>query len=53
LADLVGARVALANQLRAEFDRFWSGPVGLFCAIDSPMSLAFLAGYPSGSDRPC
>jgi transposase len=48
--DLVGARVALANQLRAELDRFWPGPVGLFSAIDSPISLAFLARYPSPED---
>jgi transposase len=45
--DLVGARVALANQLRAELERFWPGPVRLFSAIDSPISLAFLARYPS------
>jgi transposase len=48
--DLVGARVALANQLRAELSRFWPGPIGLFSAIDSPISLAFLARYPSPAD---
>lgn len=48
--DLVAARVALANQLRAELDRFWPGPVGLFAALDSPISLAFLARYPSPDD---
>src|SRR6201996_3239978 len=48
--DLVGARVALANQLRAELERFWPGPVGLFCDLDSPISLAFLARYPSSAD---
>ena len=48
--DLVGARVALANQLRAELGRFWPGPIGLFSAIDSPISLAFLARYPSPAD---
>ena len=48
--DLVAARVALANQLRAELDRFWPGPVGLFAALDSPISLAFLARYPSPTD---
>jgi transposase len=48
--DLVGARVALANQLRAELDRFWPGPIGLFCDLDSPISLAFLARYPSPVD---
>jgi transposase len=48
--DLVGARVALGNQLRAELGRFWPGPIGLFSAIDSPISLAFLARYPSPLD---
>jgi hypothetical protein len=48
--DLVGARVALANQLRAELERFWPGPVGLFCDLDRPISLAFLARYPSPWD---
>jgi transposase len=48
--DLVAARVALANQLRAELERFWPGPVGLFSDLDSPISLAFLARYPSPSD---
>ena len=28
--DLVHARVALAHQLRAELERFWPGPIGLF-----------------------
>ena len=48
--DLVTARVALASQLRAELDRFWPGPVGLFSAIDSPISPAFLVRYPSPQD---
>jgi transposase len=48
--DLVAARVAMANQLRAELERFWPGPVGLFAALDSPISLAFLARYPSPGD---
>lgn len=48
--DLVGARVALANQLRAELERFWPGPVGLFADLDSPISLAFLERYPSPAD---
>ncbi len=43
----MAARVALANQLRAELERFWPGPIGLFAALDSPISLAFLARYPS------
>jgi transposase len=48
--DLVSARVALANQLRAELERFWLGPVGLFSDLDSPISLAFLERYPSPVD---
>src|SRR5512142_2096774 len=28
--DLVGTRTALTNQLRAELDRFWPGPLHLF-----------------------
>src|ERR1019366_4673933 len=44
------ARVALANQLRAELERCWPGPIGVFFAIDSPISLAFLARYPSPLD---
>jgi transposase len=48
--DLVTARVAMSNQLRAELDRFWPGPVRMFSAIDTPVSLAFLAKYPSPSD---
>jgi transposase len=48
--DLVHARVALTNQLRAELDRFWPGPIGLFAKLDSPISLAFLEKYPSPPD---
>jgi transposase len=48
--DLVTARVAMANQLRAELERFWPGPVGLFADLDSRISLAFLARYPSPAD---
>ena len=46
----MAARVALANQLRAELERFWPGPIGLFSALDSRISLAFLARYPSPDD---
>src|SRR6266550_4863362 len=45
--DLVGARVALTNQLRSELERFWPGSIGLFSALDSQISLAFLERYPS------
>ena len=48
--DLVQAKVALGNQLRAELERFWPGPVGLFTKLDSPVSLAFLERYPSPAD---
>jgi transposase len=48
--DLVHARVALSNQLRAELERFWPGPIGLFTKLDSPISLAFLERYPSPCD---
>ena len=48
--DLVGARVALTNQLRSELERFWPGPIGLFSALDSQISLAFLERYPSPVD---
>jgi transposase len=48
--DLVASKVALANQLRSELERFWPGPIGLFCDLDSPISLAFLARYPSPGD---
>jgi transposase len=48
--DLVAARVSLANQLRAELERFWPGPIGLFSDLDSRISLAFLARYPGPGD---
>ena len=48
--DLVGTRTALCNQLRAEFERFWPGPLHLFSDLDSQISLAFLERYPSPAD---
>jgi transposase len=45
--DLVGQRVALANQLRALLERFWPGAAGIFADVDSPITLAFLARYPT------
>lgn len=48
--DLVQARVELANQLRAELDRFWPAASVIFDAIDSPIGLAFLERYPSPID---
>jgi transposase len=48
--DLVGARTALVNQLRAELERFWPGPLRLFSHLHSPISVAFLERYPSPAD---
>jgi transposase len=48
--DLVETRVALANQLRAELERFWPGAAKIFAEIDSPIGLAFLERYPSPTD---
>jgi transposase len=48
--DFVTARVALVNQLRAELERFWPGPAGLFSSLDCLISLAFLRRYPSPLD---
>jgi transposase len=48
--DLVGARTALVNQLRAELERFWPGPLGLFSDLHSQISLAFLERYPNPAD---
>lgn len=47
--DLVGVRVELANQLRAQLEAFWPGAL-LFAAVDSPISLAFIERYPSPGD---
>jgi transposase len=48
--DVVGTRTALTNQLRAELERFWPGPLGLFTDLNSRISLAFLERYPSPAD---
>ena len=48
--DLVGTRIAVGNQLRAELERFWPGPIGLFSDLAGPISLAFLERYPSPAD---
>jgi transposase len=48
--DLVGTRTALSNQLRAELERFWPGPLHLFTSLTSRISLAFLERYPSPAD---
>lgn len=48
--DLVATRVQLANQLRAELDRFWPGAARIFADVDSPIALRFLERYPSPQD---
>ena len=48
--DLVGARTAVMNQLRAELERFWPGPLRLFSHMDAEILLAFLERYPSPAD---
>jgi transposase len=45
--DLVAARVAMANQLRAHLETVLPGAIGLFRDIDSTISLTFLARFPS------
>jgi len=47
--DLVAARLALANQLRALLDSFWAGASVIFADLDSPIALAFLSRYPTPS----
>jgi transposase len=49
-ADLVGHRVALANELRAQLECFWPGAAHVFADVDSPIALAFLRRYPSPAD---
>jgi transposase len=48
--DLVEARVALANQLRAQLQAFWPGAAQVFAEVDSQIALRFLARYPSPDD---
>ncbi|HWB70037.1 MAG TPA: IS110 family transposase [Solirubrobacterales bacterium] len=47
--DLVGVRVELANQLRAQLEAFWPGAL-IFSEVDSPISLAFLRRCPAPVD---
>lgn len=48
--ELLDARVALANQLRAQLQAFWPGAERIFADVDSPIALAFLERYPSPTD---
>ena len=43
--DLVAHRIAACNQLRAHLAAVFPGAVGLFAALDSQVSLAFLARF--------
>lgn len=45
--DLVGHRVAVANQLRAHLQIVFPGAVGLFADIDSDINLRFLERFPT------
>jgi transposase len=45
--DLVGTRVALANQLSALLDSFWPGAARIFSDLASSIALAFLERYPT------
>ncbi len=45
--DLVAARVAMANQLRAHLQITFPGAIGLFRDIDSTITLRFLTRFPS------
>ncbi len=48
-SDLVDARVAAANQLRATLAAAWPGAGELFADVASPISLAFLERYPTAA----
>ncbi len=48
--DVVVTRTGVMNQLRAELDRFWPGPLRLFSHLDAEIFLAFLERYPSPVD---
>jgi transposase len=45
--DLVAHRIAACNQLRAHLAAVFPGAIGLFAHLDSQISLAFLARFPS------
>ena len=48
--DLVEARIALANQLRAQLHAFWPGAAQIFAEVDSQIALAFITRYPTPHD---
>jgi transposase len=48
--DLVKTQTGSMNQLRAELERFWPGPLALFSHMDAEILLAFRERYPSPAD---
>ena len=48
--DLVQARVALGNQLRAQLDAFWPGAARIFAEVDSQIALRFIERYPTPAE---
>lgn len=47
--DLVGHRIAVHNQLLAVLQQSFPGAVGLFSQLDRPISLTFLARFPTAA----
>jgi transposase len=47
--DLVGERIAMANQLRSLLESCWPGAAAIFADVDSPMALAFVRRYPTAA----
>lgn len=47
--DLVGTKVRLTQQLRAQLELVFPGAVGLFADLDSPIALRFLLRFPSAA----
>ena len=45
--DLIGHRIAFANQLLANLQHGFPGAIGLFAQLDSPISLTFLERFPT------
>jgi transposase len=45
--DLIGHRIAMANQLLALLQHNFPGAIGLFSQLDIPISLAFLRRFPT------
>ena len=50
--DLVEMRVAATNQLSALLETHWPGAKAIFADVESPVSLEFLARYPTPAAAP-